>query len=452
MEDGTGGGVDDFDADGFGGTTAADEEAGPWVGDGEGIGGQGAGGGVGEGEFVGADPPISCVAAVLAAAAGGDGVVLDGLASEGVAGGGPVGERARFEVEREWLAGRGGREEGGRVGGLRGRVGWNGWEIRVAEIGEEDVAELDGGGAGARVELEPEETGGSGDVGLVVVECAEEDVIDPDLDVGAGGADAVAVPRVGGGDGAEGVWGGEGIGPAAAVWGDGDAGAAFHEEGAAVFVVDSAEPLGAVVEVALEAAGGVVGETFRADLDAAVGGGVAGDSVFEGELEVVERLVEPEPLVVIEGVAGFYLGGDGAVFDRPDAGVSLPAVERLAVEDGGWGGVGGGGKSGERDEGADRAEGGEVHGGGESRNGVRAIRLSPAAARGRRSFGGRVSLSGRCGGRRRRDGTSRGPGRRRGSILRLRRASGVPCWRCRRGTRGGRGSRRSRGLQRRGHW
>ena len=133
-----------------------------------------------------------------------------------------------------------------------------------------------------------------------------------------------------------------------------------------MFVVDSAEPLGSVVEVALEAVGGVVGETFRADLDAAVGGGVAGDSVFEGELEVVEGLVEPEPLVVVEGGAGLYFGGDGAVFDGPDAGVSLPAVEGLAVEDGGWGGVGGGGKSGERDEGAERAEGCEVHGGGES--------------------------------------------------------------------------------------
>lgn len=64
----------------------------------------------------------------------------------------------------------------------------------MAEVGEEDVAELDGDGAGARVELEAEETGGAGDVGLVVVECAEEDVIDPEFDVGVGGADAVAVP------------------------------------------------------------------------------------------------------------------------------------------------------------------------------------------------------------------------------------------------------------------
>jgi len=218
-----------------------------------------------------------------------------------------------------------------------------------------------------------------------------------------------------------------------------------------VFVVDSAEPLGAVVEIALEAMGGVVGETFRADLDAAVGGGVAGDSVFEGELEVVEGLVEPKPLVVVEVEPGFISAV--MVLSLTD---QMPGFPCQPSRD--WPlkmGVGAGSAAGERAASATRAQSGRRAGrcmAGESRNGVGAIRLSPAAARGWRSFGGRVSLSGRCGGRRRRDGTSRGPGRRRGSILRLRRASGVLCWRCRRGTRGGRGSRRSRGLQRRGHW
>jgi hypothetical protein len=59
-----------------------------------------------------------------------------------------------------------------------------------------------------------------------------------------------------------------------------------------------------LVEIALETAGGSIGGPVRADLDAAVGGGMTGDAEFAGEFEIVNGSVPPEPFAAVEAAGG----------------------------------------------------------------------------------------------------------------------------------------------------
>lgn len=103
-----------------------------------------------------------------------------------------------------------------------------------------------------------------------------------------------------------------------------------------MFIVESADPVAGGVEVGLVADGVTVFSDFGTDLDAGVGGGVACDSEFEFEFEVVEFAVCPlEELVLLAGVLFGGLACDGAVFDGPIGHVGgRPAVEVFTVEDG----------------------------------------------------------------------------------------------------------------------
>ena len=126
---------------------------------------------------------------------------------------------------------------------------------------------------------------------------------------------------------------GEGHRPAPAVGCDRDARAAFGEQGAAVFVVNAAEPERALVHVGLVALRDAVGQALRAKLDAGVGAGDAAEAELRGEFKVGDLALPPDEFVLREFLAGGDGAGDRSVLDAPAGGVALPAVKRAAVED-----------------------------------------------------------------------------------------------------------------------
>jgi hypothetical protein len=95
-----------------------------------------------------------------------------------------------------------------------------------------------------------------------------------------------------------------------------------------VLVVDPPEPGLAVVEIGLVALGAAIRQPLAAKLNPRVGRRVALDPVFEREVEVGDRAIPPEKLVVAEFFTGGYLPGDSAVLDPPAVGRSAPARER----------------------------------------------------------------------------------------------------------------------------
>ena len=170
-------------------------------------------------------------------------------------------------------------------------------------------------------------------LGVAVVEHGGECVVDPHCHVRRGGADAVAVPIVSPHDCANRIRRREDVEPRAAVRGDRQAHAPLHEQPAAVLVVDPPEPGLAVVEIGLVALGVAVRQPLAAILDSRVGRRISLDSVFEREIEVGDRAIPPEKLVVAEFFTGGYLRSDCAVLDPPAVGRAAPAGERAAVKD-----------------------------------------------------------------------------------------------------------------------
>ena len=120
--------------------------------------------------------------------------------------------------------------------------------------------------------------------------------------------------------------------------------ASFGDESAPVFVVDATEPELSVVEVALVSGGVARGVFLRADLDAGIGGGPAGDAVLEREVKVRDGAFPVEEFVIREALSFGNGGGDGSVFDSPDGGIALPLIEGFSVEEADWGGGEGQGK------------------------------------------------------------------------------------------------------------
>src|SRR5258708_1888308 len=85
------------------------------------------------GQLVSADPVLPLMSAPHVAAAFGNGVGIDGLSLEGVAGGGPVAEIAGLEVEIEWFAVSAERQNASRRDEL--------WRILTEDGGENEQGE-----------------------------------------------------------------------------------------------------------------------------------------------------------------------------------------------------------------------------------------------------------------------------------------------------------------------
>ena len=335
VDDGTGRGVDEFDAGLVDVIAAADQVACPRMRDLESWRGEHTGARR-SGMLAGSDPEIAdgVGGQVLAPARGVRFPEADGLAVPGVALGLPACERAGFETEVERLAveshrgDRGRRECGGDSRGI-GRRRQRG----AAEVDELDVAELDFRRAFAGMQLEAELAGEARVAGLHVVEDGEEGAVDPDLDVRGARGDAVVVPFAPLEEALETFRGREVVDPFATVGGNRHARAALDEQGTAFLIIDAAEPLRAVVEVGLVALRVAVGTAQRTELDAGIGRRVAGEAELEVEFEVVQLAVPEEEFVALERFAGADLAGEGAVLDAPRGGAARPALQRAAVEE-----------------------------------------------------------------------------------------------------------------------
>ena len=168
---------------------------------------------------------------------------------------------------------------------------------------------------------------------VAIVEHGGERVVDPHRHVRRRGPDAVAVPVVGPHDRADGVRRREDVGPRAAVRGDRLPFAPLHEQPPAVLVVDPPQPGFSIVEIGLVALGVAIRQPLGAKLDARVGRGISLDPVFEREVEVADRAIPPEELVVAEVLSRGNLTRDRPILDPPAVGRAAPAGERAAVED-----------------------------------------------------------------------------------------------------------------------
>src|SRR5262249_44134384 len=126
---------------------------------------------------------------------------------------------------------------------------------------------------------------------------------------------------------------GELIVPPPSVGRDRDDGPALGNQRATVFVIDSAKPGLALIEVGLIAGRTAVFHSLRAELNPRVCVRDAADPELDREVEIGERAVPKEELVMVESLSGGNLTGDGAILDAPVDRVAGPALKRFAVKE-----------------------------------------------------------------------------------------------------------------------
>lgn len=107
--------------------------------------------------------------------------------------------------------------------------------------------------------------------------------------------------------------------------------AALSQNAAAALLVENARIGVAGLEIALVTTDDVIAQVGAAVLDAGVS---ADNAVREPQLEIVDLTLTPDNERVSLGrIFGGRAAGNGAVLDRPELCVAVPAIELLSVED-----------------------------------------------------------------------------------------------------------------------
>jgi hypothetical protein len=139
-----------------------------------------------------------------------------------------------------------------------------------------------------------------------------------------------------------------------AVGGDRHTFATLGEDAAAFLLVEDARIGRPRLEVTLIAADDGITVVLAAILDAAI---AAGDSILQLEFEIIEVALTPDQeRVAFGGFLGGCLADDRSVLHRPELRLSLPALERRAVEDRHESGIIGGGSANHGHRGHERQE------------------------------------------------------------------------------------------------